>query len=53
MKIVVIGGRGLIGSKVATKLCAQGHYVKVSPTPSPVRMSWSTSPIHRCSTMNL
>jgi nucleoside-diphosphate-sugar epimerase len=27
MKIVVIGGRGLIGSKVATKLCAQGHEV--------------------------
>jgi len=27
MKIVVIGGRGLIGSKVATKLCAQGHDV--------------------------
>ena len=25
MKIVVIGGRGLIGSKVATKLSAQGH----------------------------
>jgi NAD(P)-dependent dehydrogenase (short-subunit alcohol dehydrogenase family) len=27
MKIVVIGGRGLIGSKVATKLGAQGHDV--------------------------
>jgi uncharacterized protein YbjT (DUF2867 family) len=27
MKIVVIGGRGLIGSKVATKLSAQGHEV--------------------------
>src|SRR6202007_1463591 len=27
MKIVVIGGRGLIGSKVATKLSAQGHDV--------------------------
>src|ERR1700753_293671 len=27
MKIVVIGGRGLIGSKVANKLCAQGHDV--------------------------
>src|SRR6201996_2116368 len=27
MKVVVIGGRGLIGSKVATKLCAQGHDV--------------------------
>jgi uncharacterized protein YbjT (DUF2867 family) len=27
MKIVVIGGRGLIGSKVASKLCAQGHDV--------------------------
>ncbi len=53
MKIVVIGGRGLIGSKVASKLSAQGHDVfpprvdqvsirspvKVSPTPSPARMS--------------
>jgi uncharacterized protein YbjT (DUF2867 family) len=27
MKIVVIGGRGLIGSKVASKLSAQGHQV--------------------------
>ena len=27
MKIVVIGVRGLIGSKVATKLSAQGHDV--------------------------
>jgi uncharacterized protein YbjT (DUF2867 family) len=27
MKIVVIGGRGLIGSKVASKLSAQGHEV--------------------------
>ena len=27
MKIVVIGGRGLVGSKVATKLSAQGHDV--------------------------
>ena len=27
MKIVVIGGRGLIGSKVAAKLAAQGHDV--------------------------
>jgi uncharacterized protein YbjT (DUF2867 family) len=27
MKIVVIGGRGLIGSKVATKLSAHGHDV--------------------------
>jgi len=27
MKIVVIGGRGLIGSKVASKLGAQGHDV--------------------------
>ncbi|MCV7408374.1 NmrA family transcriptional regulator [Mycobacterium florentinum] len=27
MKVVVIGGSGLIGSKVATKLCAQGHDV--------------------------
>ncbi|WP_297827359.1 NAD-dependent epimerase/dehydratase family protein, partial [Mycobacterium sp.] len=27
MKIVVIGGRGLIGSKVASKLHAQGHDV--------------------------
>jgi len=27
MKIVVIGGRGLIGSKVASKLSAQGHDV--------------------------
>ena len=27
MKIVVVGGRGLIGSKVATKLSAQGHDV--------------------------
>lgn len=27
MRIVVIGGRGLIGSKVVTKLCAQGHDV--------------------------
>ena len=25
MKIVVIGGRGLIGSRVATKVSAQGH----------------------------
>lgn len=53
MKIVVVGGHGLIGSKVATKLCAQGHDVssphvdqvsihspvKDSPTPSPGRMS--------------
>jgi uncharacterized protein YbjT (DUF2867 family) len=67
MKIVVIGGRGLIGSKVAIKLSAHGHDVitasrrsgvdsspvKVSPTPSPARMSWWTSPIHHCSTMNL
>jgi uncharacterized protein YbjT (DUF2867 family) len=30
MKIVVIGGRGLIGSKVATKLSAQGHDVVVA-----------------------
>lgn len=30
MKIVVIGGRGLIGSKVATKLCAQGHDVIIA-----------------------
>jgi uncharacterized protein YbjT (DUF2867 family) len=30
MKIVVIGGRGLIGSKVATKLGAQGHDVVVA-----------------------
>jgi uncharacterized protein YbjT (DUF2867 family) len=27
MKVVVIGGRGLIGSKVASKLSAQGHQV--------------------------
>ena len=27
MKIVVIGGRGLIGSKVAAKLSSQGHDV--------------------------
>lgn len=27
MKVVVIGGRGLIGSKVASKLSAQGHEV--------------------------
>ena len=27
MKIVVIGGHGLIGSKVAAKLSAQGHDV--------------------------
>ena len=27
MKIVIIGGRGLIGSKVATKLSVQGHDV--------------------------
>jgi uncharacterized protein YbjT (DUF2867 family) len=27
MKIVVIGGRGLIGSNVAAKLCAEGHDV--------------------------
>ena len=25
MKIVVIGGSGLIGSKLVTKLCKQGH----------------------------
>ena len=30
MKIVVIGGRGLIGSKVATKLGAQGHEVIIA-----------------------
>lgn len=30
MKIVVIGGRGLIGSKVASKLSAQGHDVIVA-----------------------
>src|SRR6516164_845664 len=30
MKIVVIGGRGLIGSKVATKLSAQGHDVIIA-----------------------
>src|ERR1700759_3145006 len=30
MKVVVIGGRGLIGSKVATKLCAQGHDVIIA-----------------------
>lgn len=30
MKIVVIGGRGLIGSKVATRLGAQGHDVIIA-----------------------
>ena len=30
MKIVVIGGRGLIGSKVASKLGAQGHDVIIA-----------------------
>src|ERR1700742_101379 len=30
MKIVVIGGRGLIGSKVATDLSAQGHDVTIA-----------------------
>lgn len=30
MKIVVIGGRGLIGSKVASKLGAQGHDVVIA-----------------------
>lgn len=30
MKIVVIGGRGLIGSKVASKLIAQGHDVVIA-----------------------
>jgi uncharacterized protein YbjT (DUF2867 family) len=30
MKIVVIGGRGLIGSKVATKLSAPGHDVLIA-----------------------
>ncbi len=30
MKIVVIGGRGLIGSKVATKLCTHGHDVVIA-----------------------
>lgn len=30
MKIVVIGGRGLIGSKVASKLSAQGHDVVIA-----------------------
>ena len=30
MKIVVIGGRGLIGSKVATRLSAQGHDVIIA-----------------------
>src|ERR1700754_2575890 len=30
MKIVVIGGRGLIGSKVATRLCTQGHDVIIA-----------------------
>lgn len=64
MKIVVIGGRGLIGAKVAAKLGAQGHDVtaasrrsgvdaltgKASPPRSRARMSWSTCPVHRCST---
>jgi nucleoside-diphosphate-sugar epimerase len=27
MRVVVIGGRGLIGSKVTTKLSAEGHEV--------------------------
>src|ERR1700740_1751098 len=30
MKIVIIGGRGLIGSKVASKLSAQGHDVVIA-----------------------
>src|ERR1700761_2614033 len=30
MKVVVIGGRGLIGSKVASKLSAQGHDVIIA-----------------------
>ena len=30
MKIVIIGGRGLIGSKVASKLSAQGHDVIIA-----------------------
>jgi phosphoglycerate dehydrogenase-like enzyme len=67
MKIVVIGGGGLIGSKVATMLSAQGHDVIAASrrsgvdsltgeglaTPSPVRVFWSMSPINRCSTRNL
>jgi uncharacterized protein YbjT (DUF2867 family) len=33
MKIVVIGGTGLIGSKVVSKLCQHGHEaVAASPT---------------------
>ena len=36
MKIVVIGGTGLIGSKVVANLAAHGHdAVPASPTPAP------------------
>lgn len=30
MKVLVIGGRGLIGSKVAAKVCGQGHDVVIA-----------------------
>ena len=62
MKIVVIGGTGLIGSKVVAKLKQKGHEVLAAspntgvvtpsrarawPRPSPAPRSSSTWPTHR------
>jgi uncharacterized protein YbjT (DUF2867 family) len=47
MKIVVIGGTGLIGSKTVAILRQDDHKVKAASTPSPVKGSkkpWSTRP---------
>jgi NADPH:quinone reductase-like Zn-dependent oxidoreductase len=47
MKIVVIGGTGLIGSKTVAILRQRGHVVVAASTPSPARASKTSWPARR------